>query len=122
MKAKSKLNDEFNSFWNWRPDEDDKKRNNRTRFQVTEELVLEPGFGVGLGCGVGMGLALVGGVGLGGSPWNHLKLAFGLGVGCGLGVGFGFGQGLGYGSSLDTFTSNLSKKKTDLDKRFVLHI
>ncbi|KAJ8567445.1 hypothetical protein K7X08_019653 [Anisodus acutangulus] len=72
----------------------DDKRQSITEFiqensRKIEEATLGPGGGLGIGCGVGVGLGAVGGLGLGGSEWNHLKMVFGLGMGCGVGIGFG---------------------------------
>ncbi|XP_027188587.1 uncharacterized protein [Cicer arietinum] len=98
MKTKA----DADSFWTWNSDNNKEQQ----QFSVTKFLgnkpnkpqasVLGPGFGAGFGCGAGIGLGLVGGLGYGGSPFNHLNLVFGLGMGCGLGFGYGFGQGIGY--------------------------
>lgn len=87
-----------------------------------EEATLGPGVGLGIGCGVGVGLGAIGGLGLGGSDWNHLKVVFGLGMGCGVGVGFGYGQGIGVGFSWDEFKSRYFEPKSSSRKPFVIQI
>ncbi|KAF5778730.1 hypothetical protein HanRHA438_Chr12g0562191 [Helianthus annuus] len=87
-----------------------------------EDSVLGPGAGAGVGCGVGVGFGLVGGMGFGGSMWNHVRVAFGFGVGCGVGVGFGYGQGFGYGSRWETLKARVVKPGPGSKKRVLIQI
>ncbi|KAK1439083.1 hypothetical protein QVD17_04898 [Tagetes erecta] len=87
-----------------------------------EDTVLGPGGGAGVGCGVGVGLGLVGGVGFGGSMWNHVRVAFGFGIGCGVGVGFGYGQGFGYGATWENLKARIVKPHSGSKKRILIQI
>ncbi|GFY86763.1 hypothetical protein Acr_05g0004020 [Actinidia rufa] len=121
-----------NSFWKWKGITMKNKKNQERWLSVPEflqensrkreEEVLGPGGGGGVGCGVGVGVGLVGGVGYGGSPWNHLKMVFGFGMGCGVGLGIGYGQGFGLGFSLDALKSHLSKQNSDNSRQIVIQI
>ncbi|KAL4308423.1 hypothetical protein GQ457_01G037040 [Hibiscus cannabinus] len=125
MKTRSK---DTNPLWKWKGNM--KKKKSEKQFPVSEflresrqkveENALGPGVGAGIGCGIGVGFGLVGGIGYGGWPWNHFKLAFGVGAGCGLGLGLGFGQGLGYGFSLESLESNFSKDSSDSNRKFLI--
>nr|GMD68141.1 caffeoylshikimate esterase-like [Ipomoea batatas] len=75
--------------------------------KIESTMVGPNGGDTSIGCGVGV--RRVGGVGLGGSSWNHLRVAFGVGMGCGVGVEFGFGQGYYIGVYEVSFIS--SKKE-----------
>ncbi|GJU96478.1 retrovirus-related pol polyprotein from transposon TNT 1-94 [Tanacetum coccineum] len=60
-----------------------KPRNNKT----TDPVSKWPGR-MAIRCEVGVGFRFVGGMGFGGSGWNHLRIEFGFGIGCGVGAGF----------------------------------
>ncbi|PHU27168.1 hypothetical protein BC332_05500 [Capsicum chinense] len=104
----------------------DGKRQSVTEFiqdntRKLEESTLGPGGGFGIGCGIGVGVGAVGGLGFGGSEWNHVKLVFGVGMGCGVGIGFGYGQGIGVGFSWDEFKSRFFESKSSSTKPFLIY-
>lgn len=139
MKPKTKSSRYFQKedsidFWKWTGTNGRNRRNEEengfpfsTRFlqdnhRKLSELIAGPGGGVGIGCGIGCGFGLVGGVGYGGSPWNHLRVVFGVGLGCGVGVGFGYGQGIGMGIPMESLHSHLKSKTSDSNRRTVVQI
>ncbi|KAI3665560.1 hypothetical protein L6452_44187 [Arctium lappa] len=87
-----------------------------------EDSILGPGAGAGVGCGAGIGIGLIGGVGFGGSDWNHVRMVFGFGIGCGVGLGFGYGQGFGFGSSWGNLKSRIVKPRSDSNKRLLIQL
>lgn len=118
------------SFWKVKGIGGRRGKHEDKRFSVTEffhengrkveESILGPGGGFGVGCGAGLGLGVVGGVGAGGSMWNHLRMVFGIGIGCGVGLGFGYGQGIGIGFSLDSLRSHLFRPTKGKSKKPIL--
>ncbi|CAI8613410.1 unnamed protein product [Vicia faba] len=116
------------SKWSWNANNNQQKQFSMNKFlgnksDKAQTSVLGPGFGAGFGCGAGIGLGLTGGLGYGGSLFNHLNLVFGFGMGCGLGVGYGFGQGIGYSFDYQTRKSAKSKKSfADSNKTIVFQL
>nr|GMD65964.1 caffeoylshikimate esterase-like [Ipomoea batatas] len=109
----------LNQFWNLKGANNKRKKQSSVPefFQencskIESTMVGPNGGDTSIGCGVGV--RQVGGVGMGGSSWNHLRVSFGVGMGCGVGVEFEFGQGLGMGITLESMRSRLfpPKKKS----------